>query len=185
MPAVNASVLASLFADDLENELTASSLGVELEQRDLLPRAEQQLAVLERDGNGGPEQCSSNVARAIVVTPPQMMPIRPGARCKRLKDFVQIAHCARLKLDRCHARCRSNDEYSDNSVAETRFRHSPCDWDSDVMSITLTGRGDLVPERCNHATGRLKSTTASQTVHPAVAQRENSAQEVRSGSIVS
>src|SRR5688500_17182922 len=86
---------ASSLADDLNNDLALAWTRVELHQHDLLPCAKMQLPLRERDGNRRPQQRRADVARAVVVAPPEMMPIRAASRRQRLEQRVQIVNRAR------------------------------------------------------------------------------------------
>src|SRR5688500_2698943 len=89
----------SSLADDLNDDFALARTGVELQQHDLLPRAEVQLPLRERDRDRWSQQRGADVARAVVVPPPEMMPIRGATRRKRLEQRIQIVNRPRLEFD--------------------------------------------------------------------------------------
>ena len=80
-----------LLANNLNDDFAATRLRIELEERDLLPLTDQQLAVGKRNGHGRTQHGGAHVARAVVVAPSQMMPILTISRRERLEDVVEIS----------------------------------------------------------------------------------------------
>src|SRR5919106_614539 len=122
-----------LFTDDLDDDLAASRARIELEERDLLPRPQQQFTIRERDRDRGSEHGRTDVAGTVVVAPPQVVAIGGVAWCKLLENRVQVVHRARLELDGRDRRRRSDDEDSGDSGTYAGFRHGASDGRRDVV----------------------------------------------------
>src|SRR2546428_358355 len=104
-----------LLSDNLHHDLALARTRVELEQHDLLPRAEEQLMVRERHGERWSEQRGADVTRSVVVAPSEMMTILIVARRDLLEEAIQIRNRARLELDGRHRGGRADDEDRDEA----------------------------------------------------------------------
>ena len=92
-------VLLSL-SDHLHDNLAAPGAGVELDEHDLLPRAEGQRGADERDRQRRAEQRRPHVTRAVVVAPAQVMPVVAASGSQLFEQAIEIRHRAGLELDR-------------------------------------------------------------------------------------
>ena len=74
-----------LFADDLDDDLACPGPGVALEQHDLLPLSECELAVGERYSEGWSHQRRSDVTGSVIVSPTFVMTVV----CSLRRQFLQ------------------------------------------------------------------------------------------------
>ena len=83
------------FAHELHDKLTISWSRVEFDEHDLLPGAQQETPVDERDRERRPHQRCAHVARAVVVAPLQMVPVVAVPRRQVLEHLVEVGDSAR------------------------------------------------------------------------------------------
>jgi hypothetical protein len=72
------------------------------------------------------------------------------ARCELLEHGVQVFNCSCLKLDRRHARGRSDGEHRDDARPNAAARYCIADLPGDVPDISLSVRGNLKLLRRDH-----------------------------------
>jgi len=83
----------------LDHNLATPRAGVELDDQNLLPRAEGQRAIHERDRQRRPQQRRAHVARPVVVAPAQVMAVFAAPRRELFEEAVEIGNRAGLELD--------------------------------------------------------------------------------------
>ena len=85
---------AGLFADELNDDLSSARLRIELQEHNLLPGAEHETPVDEWNGDGRTDHRRTDVARSVVVPPPQVMFVGTVARGQLLERPIDIMHDA-------------------------------------------------------------------------------------------
>src|SRR5262245_22769354 len=98
-------------AHELDDEIALAWPIVEVDENNLLPGAEKQLAVRERNHERRSEQRSTAVRMSVAVMPGVlvMVPRVPGRDA--LEHRGQVAHEARLVLDRRQRRSRARHKH--------------------------------------------------------------------------
>src|SRR5262245_51767514 len=139
------------FTDHLNHDFPLARPRVELDQRHLLPRAHEQLAVGERNRQRGPDQRGADVARPVVVSPPQVVTIVGVARRNRLEQTVQVGDGARLEFDGRHRRGRANDEDCSDPGRAGGFRDGSRYKLGDVVRVALAASRHVAPIGRHHS----------------------------------
>src|SRR5512139_2284412 len=76
-------------AAELHHDVAAAGARVEVDEDDLLPRAQEEPAVLERHGQGGAEEAGPDVGVAVVVVPRLLVSIGDPAGSQALEGGGQ------------------------------------------------------------------------------------------------
>ena len=141
--------MALTLRDQLNDHLSVARPRVELDEHDLLPRAETKPASIEGDRKRRTEHRRPDVARAVVVAPSEVMLVLAVARCELLPHSIQIGDGARLELDRRDARGRSDDGNGDKAGRHRRRIEDARHERSQVVHVALTRRVDAMSRGLN------------------------------------
>jgi hypothetical protein len=137
--------------DQLHDDLAHPGPRVELDQRDLLPRAEGQRAVDERDRQRRSDEGGAHVARSVVVAPALVVAVLVAARREALEDVVEVGDRARLEFDRGQGSRRSDDEDCRDPVGQEGLSNRASHLGGDVIGVSLAFGGDGATVGVDHA----------------------------------
>src|SRR5262245_44478755 len=105
-------------ADQLNHDLTVTATRIELDQDDLLPRPDAEVAAFERNRERWAKHSRSHVTGSVVVTPLKMVLVLAVSWCELFPVPVQVSNRSRLELDGGDAGRRSNDSNGEEAVLE-------------------------------------------------------------------
>jgi len=116
------------FAHDLHDDLAVPGFVVELEEDDLLPRPQFDAAVDDRDREARSEERGADVAVAVSVVPPALVPVLDRRREEPIQRFRDVfLHEPRFELVRDDRARTARREDAGEAVANARLQNDRLD----------------------------------------------------------
>lgn len=115
-------------------------MDVKIHVDDLLPSAHGQPPLDERHDQRRPQQSRAHVAVAIAVVPGFFVSVILFRRGDLVKEAPEIAHRARLELDRRQGAGAAGAKQRDRAGMQARFAHSLLHGVSDVVHVGIAAR---------------------------------------------
>jgi hypothetical protein len=128
------------FSYDVNNDFSPAWTIVKIQKNDLLPGAEQGLAVFNRDRQGGTKERGTKVGEAIIVTPAVVVMVSLVGWNQLFDKFFQIIHEPGFILDRGHGRRRPGHEEGYEPLLKILLMYFFPYLGSDVDYIAESGR---------------------------------------------
>src|SRR5438552_7559956 len=110
---------SDLLSSKLDHQLAMPGAYVEVDQHDLLPHTERQLAVLDRDRKRGADQRRAEMAVGVGVARGEVVQVGRILGRQLLQEFLEVRDQAWLVLDRRDTGRRPRDEDRGQTVPNT------------------------------------------------------------------
>ena len=99
----NCQIKRDLLAEQLHNQAAISWPIIEIDQDNLLPGAENEMAVFERDAKGGAEHCRAHMSVAVAVPPGCIVVVGNAGGRKFFECFGDVFQQAGFIFNGCYA----------------------------------------------------------------------------------
>lgn len=134
------SIDAVLFAGKLEDDSSFARADIEINEDNLLPCPQHQLAVGEGNSNGKTEQGSADVGIAVAVAPAGIVLVGDVLRRESRPHFFEIGDKSRLVLHDGHTAGSMGAENCDRAFTDAGFSEALFNIRGDIDDIGIALR---------------------------------------------